>query len=145
MVAAEATPAHHQGKAAFNDPSSGQGAKPFGEELVPIDFLPLRHEQSPLGNREGAHRLHGPTQMNLEPLDKAASVMTIAPHELYAGKLFQERLEHVFGPFLIGAVGSRYLDRQQIALRVNESMSLAPPDFFSPYRSPFQDRERHWF
>jgi hypothetical protein len=24
-------------------------------------------------------------------------------------------------------------------------VSLAPPDFFSPYRSPFLDRERHWF
>jgi hypothetical protein len=32
-----------------------------------------------------------------------------------------------------------------MALRINEHVPLASPDFFSPYPRLFQDRERHWF
>ena len=145
MIATEAAPAHQQGKAAFDHPSSGQGAKAFGKEVVPIDLLSLRQKPAALGYSERAHRLHSPAQMDLQPLDEAARVMTIAPDQLQSGKRCGERLKHLLGAILIGAMGSRDFTLQQIALCVNAGVPFATPDFFSPYRSPFQGRERPWF
>ena len=59
--------------------------------------------------------------------------------------LTEERLEHLLTPLLIGAMGTCHFDFQQIALSVNQDVSLASPDFFSPRRSPSRDHEPHWF
>lgn len=145
MVAAEPTPAHNPGEAAFDDPSSGLRTKAFGEEFIPIDLLSFGHQDSSLGHSEGAYRLHGPVQMRFEPLDEGASVMTVAPDQLHSGKRFHEWQEHLPRPFLIGALGSCHVDFQQVAFSVNQDVPFAPPDFFFPYRSPFRDREPHSF
>ena len=145
MVATESTPAHDPGKTAFDDPSSGKRAKSFGEECIPVDLLSLGHQNSPLGSREGAHRLHGPAQMLFEPRDKGASIPTIAPDQLHSGIALSQGLKHRFGAFLVRTLGSKHVDFQQVALAINQHRAFAPPDFFFPYRSPFQDLEPHSF
>jgi hypothetical protein len=83
--------------------------------------------------------------MDFHPGDQTASVVAITPEQLHSGKLLFEWQQQGAASFLIGAVGSRYFDGQQIALAIDERVSFAPPDFFSPYRSPSQDLEPHWF
>lgn len=112
MIATEPSPAHDPRKAAFDHPSSGEQAKAFGEEFLSVDLLSLRYGQAALGHSERTHRLHGPAQMLLKPLDKSASVMTISPHQLHSGKSLFDWLKHLFGPLLIGAMGPRHFDLQ---------------------------------
>jgi len=92
VIAAEPTPPRDPGKAALDDPSSGQRAETWWKELVPLDLLSLRHQQAAFGHRERLHCLHGPAHMLFEPSDEGAPVMTIAPEQLDLGKhLFQRR------------------------------------------------------
>ena len=93
MVAAETTPAHNPGEGAFDDPSSGQGAKAWWEELIPLDLLSFGHQQTALGNLQAAHDLDGPAQMRFEPADQLAAIVTIAPEHLDLGKALLEWLE----------------------------------------------------
>ncbi len=74
-----------------------------------------------------------------------AAVVAITPDQLDGGKGLFQRLNHCTRSFLIGALGTQHFDSQEMALRVNEQVSFAPPNFFSPRRSPFQDRELHSF
>ena len=71
--------------------------------------------------------------------------MAIAPQQLDLGKEILDWRKPGLGSLLIGAVGTGDLDREQMALRVNEQVPFAPPDFFFPYRSPFRDHAPHWF
>lgn len=145
MVAGEPTPARDPGEAALDDPSSGKRAKAGGKELLPLDVLPFGDQDSALGHGERAHRLHGPAQMDLHPGDHRASVVAISPQQLHAGQLLFEWRKQGSASFLIGALGSGHFDGQQMALAIDQSVAFAPPDFFSPYRSPCQDRAPHWF
>jgi hypothetical protein len=145
MIAAEATPPRDPGEAALHHPSSGKHTKSGWEELVPIDLLSFGHEHSALGYGEGAHWLHDPAQMDFHPGDQTASVVAISPEQLHPGKFLFEWQEQGSASLLIGALGSCHFDGQQIALAIDKRVSFAPPDFFSPYRSPFRGREPHWF
>ncbi len=145
MVATEPTPAGDPGKTALHYPSSGKGPKAGGEELVPVDLLSLGNEQTALGHGEGAHWLHNPARLLFEPGDEGPSVMTISPDQLELGERVFQRQKQDFGSCLIGPIGPQDFDAQQVALSVNQQVPFAPPDFFSPRRSPFGDREPHWF
>ena len=145
MIARQPTPPGDPGKAALDDPSSGQRTEARWKELVPVDLGAFGHQQSALGHGERLHRLHGPAQLLAQPSDERAPVMTIAPDQLEPGKRVFQRHEQGFRALLIGSIGCQHFDGQQMALGVNEGMSFAPPDFFSPYRSPFQGHEPHWF
>jgi hypothetical protein len=130
MVASQPTPARDPGNAALNHPSSGKGPKAGRKELVPVDLLSLGNEQTALGHGERAHRLHGPAQLLFEPSDEGPAVVAVAPHQLDSGKgLFQRLTQHPRAG-LIGALGSQHFDGQEVALRVNEQVPFAPPDFF---------------
>ncbi len=145
VIAAESTPADDPGEGALDHPSSGLRTKAGGEELLPINFLTLGDEQPPFRHGERLDGLDGPSQRDLGPHPESAAIVAISPHQLETGKEFLQRLEQGTASFLIGALGSRHLDRQQVALRINERVAFPAPDFFSPYRSPFLDREPHWF
>src|SRR5579859_7355188 len=145
MVAREPTPARDPGEGALDHPSSRQRAKAGGKELLPLDLLSFGNQETAPGHGEGAHRLHNPAQIDLHPGDHRASVVAISPQQLHAGKLLFEWRKQGSASFLIGALGSGHFDGQQMALAIHEGVSFAPPDFFSPYRSPFQDRAPHWF
>ncbi len=145
MIAAETTPADDPGEGALDHPSSGLGTKACWEELLPIGFLPFGDEQSPFGHRERLDRLDDPPQGDPGPDAEGATIVAVSPHQLQAGKQFLQRREQGSTSFLIGSLGSSHLDRQEMALRINERVALATPDFFSPYRSPFGGREPHWF
>lgn len=145
VIAAETTPADDPGEGSFDHPSSGLRTKAGGEEFFPINLLAFGDEQPPLRNRERLDGLDGPSQRDLGPHPESAAIVAISPHQLETGKEFLQRLEQGTASFLIGALGSRHLDRQQIALRINERVAFPAPDFFSPYRSPFPDPEPHWF
>lgn len=145
MIATEPTPAGDPGKTALHYPSSRQGTEAGRKELLPVDLLSFGNEQPPLGHGERAHRLHGPAQMLFEPRDEGSCVMTISPDQLELGKLVFQRREQGFGSGLIGPIGTQDFHAQQVALGVNQQVPFAPPDFFSPRRSPFRDREPHWF
>ncbi len=145
LINAESTPADDPGEGALDHPSSGLRTKAGGEELLPINFLTLGDEQPPFRHGERLDGLDGPSQRDLGPHPESAAIVAISPHQLETGKEFLQRLEQGTASFLIGALGSRHLDRQQVALRINERVAFPAPDFFSPYRSPFLDREPHWF
>ena len=145
MIAAEPTPAHHPGEGSLDDPSSGQGAKATGEELLPVNLLALVDQQPPLGNRERFDGLNGPPQSDLGPGTEGATVVAVSPDQREPGKHLLQRLQQATASFLIGCLGSCHFDLQQVALGINKRVALAAPDFFSPCRSPFWDHERHWF
>ena len=145
MIATEPTPPGDPGETALHYPPSRQGTEAGGEELLPVDLLSFGNEQPPLGHGESAHRLHGPAHLLFEPGDEGSGVVAIAPQQLELGKLILQRQKQGFGSRLIGAIGPQHFDGQQVALRVNQRVPFAPPDFFSPRRSPSQDREPHWF
>lgn len=56
--------------------------------------------------------------------------MTITPEQRELGKGVFERRQQGFSSLLIGARGGEHFDGQQMALRVNEGVSFAPPKFF---------------
>ena len=145
MIATEATPADDPGEGAFDDPSSGQRTEAGREELLPVNLFALADQQSPFGNGERLDRLDDPSQRELGPHTEGATIVAVSPHQLQAGKQFLQRREQGSTSFLIGSLGSSHLDRQEMALRINERVALATPDFFSPYRTPFGGREPHWF
>src|ERR1700730_13473719 len=128
MVARQPTPADDPGKAALDHPSSGQRSKAGGKEFLPVDLLSLGHEQAPLGDGEGAHRLHGPAHMLFEPPDEGAAVMAITPHQLDAGKALFQRLAQHPRSFLIGALSTEHFDPQEMALRIHHQESFAYPE-----------------
>ena len=123
----------------------GSGRNPDGKSLSHSTCSPSGTSSPRLGTVSALPRLHGPVQMLAQPLDEAAPVMTITPDQLHPGKRLFERREQDFRSRLIGPIGSEHFDSQQMALGVNQGVPFASPDFFSPYRSPFADREPHWF
>jgi hypothetical protein len=54
------------------------------------------------------------------PPDQRATLVAIAPQQHHSGKSLFQRLEHQLGSLLIGAMGSREFDRQQVALRIHQ-------------------------
>jgi hypothetical protein len=145
MIATEPTPPDDPGEGSLDHPSSGQGAKATREELFPINLFVLVDQQSPFGDCERFDRLDRPPQGELDPRAEGASVVAVSPNQLETGKhLFQWRKQRT-PSLLIRFLSSRYLDFQQVALRINQRMAFPAPRFFSPCRSPFQDHERHWF
>lgn len=130
MVATEPTPARDPSKGALHHPSSGQGTEPFREELVPRDRFAFGNQQAPFGHGERFDGLHHPTQVHLHPQAELPSIVAISPHQLHSGEAFLQRQEQGPASFLIGALRSRHLDGQQMALRINQDVALAPPDFF---------------
>lgn len=89
--------------------------------------------------------LNRPAQRFFHPSQKGSTVMTIAPNELQTGKRILEWLEQGSAALVIRGLGSCHLHSQQIALRIDQCMTLAAPRFFSRRRSPFQDPEPHSF
>src|SRR5258706_3677701 len=105
--------------------------KAGGEEFFPINLLAFGDEQPSIRNRERLDGLDGPSQRDLGQHPESAARVAISPHQLETGKEFLQRLEQGTASLLIGALGSRHLDRQQIALRINERVAFATPRFFS--------------
>jgi hypothetical protein len=145
VIAAEATPADNPGEGSLNDPSSGLGTKAFREELLPVNLFALGDEQSPFRDGERLDGLDSPSQRELCPDAEGAAIVAVSPHQPEAGKHLLQWLKQATASCLIGDLGSSHFDRQQVALRINERVAFAAPDFFSPYRSPFRGREPHWF
>ncbi len=145
MIASEATPTGDPGQAAFDDPSPGQDLKASTRALLLLLGHRLTGWRAVLGRDQTAHHLHAPSQVLFNPCDESASIMAIPPQQLEAAEEILDGLKQALGSLLVRATGSRHLHLQQIPLRIHEHVSLASPDFFSPYRSPSQDRERRWF
>ena len=97
MIAGEPTPARDPGQAALDHPSSGQRTKPWRKQCVPLHLGAFGHEQTPFGNGETPHNLHAPAQVQLEPGDQIAAVVTIAPQELDSRKGFLDWLKQGLG------------------------------------------------
>src|SRR6266567_3021314 len=98
----------------------GWGRASFREELVPVHLFPLINKQSALGNRESLDGLDDPSQCNLGPQTEGAAVVAVSPDQLETGKLFLQWLKQGSPTFLVGFLGSRHLDCQQVTLRINE-------------------------
>lgn len=120
MVVAKPRTSGDPREAALDHPSSGQRTKAGREELLPRALLSLGNQHAALGYGEGTNGLHGPFQVFTHPLDHAVSVMTIASHQLDAGKGCLQRLQQLFGLLLSGAIGSQHFDRQYMDLRINQ-------------------------
>jgi hypothetical protein len=145
VIAAEATPPDDPGKRSLDHPSSGLGTKARWKELVPVHLFPLIDKQSPLGNSECLDGLDHPPQCSLGPQTEGTSIVTISPDQLETGKLFLQWRQQGSPTFLVRFLGSRHLDGQEMALRINECMAFPAPRFFFPYRSPSRDRELRSF
>ncbi len=83
--------------------------------------------------------------MLFEPSDQRAAVVAIAPEQLDLGKELLDWLQQGLGSLLVGLVGTGDLDREQMALRINEQVPFPAPDFFSPRRSLSRGHEPRWF
>jgi hypothetical protein len=145
MIASKPTPTDNPGQAAFDDPSPGKDGQGWcGTWLL---FVPRRLLDGCLafGSDQSPHDLDLPTQMLLHPCDECAPIMALSPQQSDPAKEIFRWLKHAPGSPLIRGIGSRDFDCQEVALRIDEQMAFASPDFFSPYRSPSQDLERHWF
>ncbi len=145
MIATEPPEAGDPGQGAFDDPSSGQRAKRRWRWFVPLILLALGETAVGFGPREGLDRLKPPSHVDEHPENEVPPVVTISPDERHPGKLSWEWLQKGSATFLIGAMGSRHFDAQEIALGIHEQVAFATPDFFSPRRSLFQGHEPHWF
>ena len=145
MIASKPTPTDNPGQAAFDDPSPGKDWEAWCGTL--LLFVPRRLLDGCLafGSDQSPHDLDLPPQMLLHPCDECAPIMAISPHQSDPAKEIFRWLKHASGSLVIRGIGSRDFDCQEGALRINEEMAFASPDFFSPYRSPSQDLERRWF
>jgi len=145
MIAAEPQPSHHPGEAALNNPSSGLRAKAFGEQALPVHFLPFGHEQPAFGDRERMDRLHDPAQVLFDPREKCPSVMAVAPNEFHPRKKRSQWRKQGSPSLLVGALSTQHFDGQEIAPAIHQRVTFAAPCFFFPYRSLFPGHEPHWF
>ncbi len=123
----------------------GCGRKPVGKSFSQSTSSSSETSSPRLGTVSALPRLDDPSQRELGPEAEGAAIVAVSPGQLHAGKQFLQRREQGSASFLIGALGSGHLDRQQVALRINEDVPFPAPDFFSPYRSPFGDRAPRWF
>ena len=145
MIATEPTEAGNPGNGSFDDPSSGERAKRRWRWFAPFLLLALVEDAVLFGHREGLDRFHSPSHLDEHPENEVPPVATISPDQPHPGKLACEWQEKRSASFLIGAMGSRHFDGQEMALRINEHVAFATPDFFSPRRSLFQGHAPHWF
>ena len=122
MIATEPTEAGDPGKGSFDDPSSGERAKRRWRWFVPFILLALGESAVLFRHREGLDRFHSPSHLDEHPENEVPPVVTISPDEPHPGKLSFECLQKCSATFLIGAMGSRHFDLQQIALGVNQGV-----------------------
>jgi len=142
MIARQSPPPGDPGNTALYNPSSRQRLKASRLGLL---LVRRRGLACPLGSHQAPHYLHVPSKGLFEPVNEAASIMAISPEKLHAGQHRLQWLKHLLSSLQIGGLGPCHLDFQKMALRIYQHVSLAPPDFFSPYQSPFEGLERHWF
>src|SRR5579884_3100049 len=131
MIATEPTPSHDPGDAALDNPALGQGQEPFGEELVPLNLLPLGDEQAAFGFLEPFDGLQQPAQMDLNPDAKLAPIVTVAPDQPETGQQSFEGQEQGRASLPIGAVGCGHFDGQQMPLSIDQEVSFAPANLLA--------------
>lgn len=93
VIAAETTPTDDPGERSLHDPSSGQGAKAWREELLPIDLFAFGNKQPAFGNGERLDGLDGPSQRQLGPGAEGAAIVAVSPHQLETGKCLLQWLQ----------------------------------------------------
>jgi hypothetical protein len=130
VIAAEATPADDPGKRSLDDPSSGLGTKPFGEELVPSTSSPSLTSNPRLGTVRALMVWIIHPKVILVHTEGAA-IVAVSPDQLETGKLFLQWLKQCSPTFLVRFLGSRHLDCQQVALHINERVTFPAPRFFA--------------
>ncbi len=130
VIATETQPSDNPGKGALDHPPFGLRTEAWRKEPIPVNLFALGDEQSPFGNGERLDRLDAPSQRELGPHTERATIVAVSPHQLQAGKQFLQRREQGSASELFGVLGSSHLDRQEMALRINERVANASPDFF---------------
>ncbi len=71
--------------------------------------------------------------------------MTVSPEQPQTGKVILEWLQQLPGSSQVGSTGCGDFDLHEMALGINQGMSFASPDFFSPYPRLSLGLEPHWF
>ena len=145
MIATEPTEAGDPGQGSFDHPSSGQRAKRGCRWFVPLILLAVGETALGFGPGEGLDRFHSPSHVHEHPKNEVPPVVTISPDQRHPGQLSSEWQEKGSAAFLIGAMGSRHFDAQEMALAIHQHVAFATPDFFFPRRSLFQGHAPHWF
>jgi hypothetical protein len=86
----------------------GSERKPEGKSLSHSTSVPWGTSNPRLGTVR-ARTVHGPAQMEFEPVDEDASIMAIAPDQLETGQLVSQRLEQGFASDLTDPLAARTL------------------------------------
>lgn len=130
MIASEPSPSGDPGDTPFDHPSSGKWAKPRWSRLLSLTLGWIGNAWWLLRWLRTPNNVDGPAQMHQQPEDQIAPVIAVSPELLDLGEELFQRLQQAFGSLLIGAVRPSDQDCQHMALRVNEQVPFASPDFF---------------
>jgi hypothetical protein len=91
------------------------------------------------------HYVNVTPQLLFDPCNERPPVMTVSPEQPQTGKEILEWLKQLLGSGQVGLTGSRDFDFHKIAFGIDQGVSFASPDFFSPYQCLSLDLARHWF
>jgi len=98
----------------FDEPSSGEEVKAFGNDLVPVHFLPHRS----IGAFDASPRMiddfhTDASEMLFDPVLKRPLIGAIGPDEVETRECSDQRDEQHLAPFSIRDVGGKHFDRHQ--------------------------------
>ena len=116
IVLRQATVTPKPGKGSFNDPAAGK-------------------QNKTLGPHRTQNRLQQPTAGLFDPLDQVASVRSVSPNDLQAWELALGPFQQIFGSVAILNVRRMHEYSQKQSQSVDQQVTLAASDFFSPRRS----------
>ena len=118
---------------AFDEPSSGEDVKAFGNDLIPVHFLPHRSRGALDASPRMSDDFHtDPSEMFFDPVLKGPLIGAISPHEPETREGSDQRREQDLAPFPIREVGSQHFDQEQQTRGVHRAGAVACREFCFP-------------
>src|SRR6266704_2631356 len=99
---------------AFDEPSSGEDVKAFGNDLVPVHLCSYRGIRAFDASPRMIDDFHtDASEMFFDPVLKGPLIGAISPHEPETREVSDQRREQDLAPFPIRYVGSKHFDQDQ--------------------------------
>src|SRR5207248_5087785 len=132
IVLGQSTPGGEPGERSLDNPSPFEHVEPLGPDLLPIHFSPLRDPDASQATPRVFDDLDLPAQRGLDPLDKAAFVVSaISPDQLEPRETPLEGSEQVFAPVMVLKTGLVYQLVHDQAVGIHQDMALATFDLLA--------------
>ena len=132
VVLGQSAPSGEPSERSLHDPATRKDMEPFRPDLLPIHFSPFRGPDASQATPGVFDNLDLPTQRRLDPLDKAAFlVSTIGPDQLETRKALSERREQVFATVVVLKTGLMHELVHDQAVGIHQDMALAAFDLLA--------------